>query len=170
MYPKAALFSYSFIYNFVFSFITKLVTVVKLSLFIISTYPMRHWCIPQKYTFRPLLLLQLVPCHHISREMYLQPSRLQMHANSASRRNSRFVPQGKASFLKSSSNFCCSPLLRSLWNLNKYRAALKLNNVIRTEVSRKKKTLFETKSSDELCQHWVYCLFDGIKTQEGSKI
>ena len=30
------------IYNFVFSFITKLVTVVKLSLFIMSTYPMKH--------------------------------------------------------------------------------------------------------------------------------
>ena len=115
---RAALFSYSLIYNFVFSFITKLVTVVKLSLFIMSTYPMKHWCIPQKYTFRPLLLLQLVPCHHIASEMYLQPSRPQMHANSFSRRNSRFVPQGTASFLKSSSNFCCFPLLRSL-NLNK---------------------------------------------------
>ena len=30
------------IYNFVFSFITKLVTVVKLSLFIMSTYPMKN--------------------------------------------------------------------------------------------------------------------------------
>ena len=105
-----------------------------------STYPMKHWCILQKCTFRPLLLLQLVPCHHIASEMYLQPSRPRLHANSASRRNSRFVPQGKASFLKSSSNFCCFPLLRSL-NLNKYRAALKLNNVIRTEVSWKKLSL-----------------------------
>ena len=97
------------IYNFVFSFITKLVTVVKLSLFIMSTYPMKHWCILQKYTFRPLLLLQLVPCHHIASEMYFQPNRPQMHANSASMQNSRFVPQGKASFLKSSGNFRCFP-------------------------------------------------------------
>ena len=114
VYPKAALFSYSLINNFVFSFITKLVTVVKLSLFIMSTYPMKHSCILQKYTFRPLLLLQLVPCHHIAREMYLQPSHPQMHANSVSRRNSRFVPEGTASFLKSSSNLCFSSLLRSL--------------------------------------------------------
>ena len=97
------------IYNFVFSFITKLVTVVKLSLFIMSTYPMKHWCILQKCTFRLLLLLQSGPCHHIASEMYLQPSRPRLHANSASRRNSRFVPQGKASFLKSSSSFCCFP-------------------------------------------------------------
>ena len=109
VYPKAALFSYSLIYNFVFSFITKLVTVVKLSLFIMSTYPMKHWCILQKCTFRPLLLLQSVLCHHIASEMYLQPSRLRMHANNASRQNSRFVPQGKASFLKSSSNLRCFP-------------------------------------------------------------
>ena len=85
-----------------------------------STYPMKHWCILQKYISRPLLLLQSVPCHHIVSEMYLQPSRPQTHANNASRRNSRFVPQGTASFLKSSSNFCCFPLLRSL-NLNKCR-------------------------------------------------
>ena len=109
LYPKAALFSYSLIYNFVFSFITKLVTAVKLSLFIMSTYPMKHWCILQKYTFRPLLLLQLVPCHHIASEMYLHPSRPGMHANNASRQNSRSVPQGKASFLKSSGNFRCFP-------------------------------------------------------------
>ena len=120
MYPKAVLFSYSSICNFVFSIITKLVTVVRLSLFIMSTYPMKHWCIPQKCTFRLLLLLQSGPCHHIASEMYLQPSRPRLHANSASRRNSRFVPPGKASFLKSSSNFCCFPLLRSL-NLNKRR-------------------------------------------------
>ena len=118
MYSKAGLFSYSVIYNFVFSFITKLVTVVKLSLFIMSTYPMKHCCILRKYTFRPLSLLQSGPCHHIAREMYLQPSHPRMHANNASRRNSRFVPQGTASLLKSSSNFCCFPLLRSL-NLNK---------------------------------------------------
>ena len=73
------------------------------------TYPMKHWCILQKYIFQPLLLLQSVPCHHIVSEMLLQPSRPQMHANSASRQNSRFVPQATASFLKSSSNLCCFP-------------------------------------------------------------
>ena len=73
------------------------------------TYPMKYWCILQKYIFQPLLLLQSVPCHHIVSEMYLQPSRPQMHANSASRQNSRFVPLETASFLKSSSNLCCFP-------------------------------------------------------------
>ena len=73
------------------------------------TYPMKHWCILQKYIFQLLLLLQSVPCHHIVSEMYLQPNRPQMHANSASRQNSRFVPQATASFLKSSSNLCCFP-------------------------------------------------------------
>ena len=144
MYPKAALFSYSSICNFVFSIITKLVTVVRLSLFIMSTYPMKHWCILQKCTFRLLLLLQSGPCHHIASEMYLQPSRPRLHANSASRRNSRFVPQGKASSLKSSSNFCCFPLLRSL-KLNKYRAALKLMTWSELKY-RWKKTFFETKT------------------------
>ena len=120
IHKNNAFISVSSICNFVFSFITKLVTVVRLSLFIMSTYPMKHWCILQKYISRPLLLLQLVLCHHIVSEMYLQPSRPQMHANNASRRNSRFVPQGTASLLKSSSNFCYFPLLRSL-NLNKRR-------------------------------------------------
>ena len=73
------------------------------------TYPMKYWCILQKYIFQPLLLLQSVPCHHIVSEMYLQPSRPQMHANSASRQNSRFVPQATTSFLKSSNNLCCFP-------------------------------------------------------------
>ena len=154
MYPKAALFSYSLIYNFVFSFITKLVIVVKLSLFIMSTYPKKHWCIPQKYTFRPLLLLQSGPWHHIASEMYLQPSHPQMHANNASRQNLRFVPQGTASLLKSSSNFCCFPLLRSL-NLNKCR----------------KKIFLRLKAlMNDVNMHGAYCLFNGIKTQEGSKI
>ena len=49
------------------------------------TYPMKYWCILQKYIFQPLLLLQSVPCHHIVSEMYSQPNRPQMHANSASR-------------------------------------------------------------------------------------
>ena len=53
------------------------------------TYPMKHWCILQKYIFQTLLLLQSVPCHHIVSEMYLQPSRRQMHANSTSRENKR---------------------------------------------------------------------------------
>ena len=75
----------------------------------ISTYPMKYWCILQKYIFQPLLLLQSVPCHHIVSEMFLQPSRPQMHANSASRQNSRFVPQETASFLKPSSNLYCFP-------------------------------------------------------------
>ena len=73
------------------------------------SYPMKHWCILRKYIFQLLLLLQSVPCHHIVNEMYLQPSRPQMHANSASRQNSRFVPLETASFLKSSSNLCCFP-------------------------------------------------------------
>ena len=76
---------------------------------IILTYPMKYWCILRKYISQPLLSLQLVPCHHIVSEMYLQPSRPQMHANSASRQNSRFVPLETASFLKSSSNLCCFP-------------------------------------------------------------
>ena len=50
---------------------------------------MKYWCILQKYIFQPLLLLQSVPCDHIVSEMYLQPNRLQMHANSASRENKR---------------------------------------------------------------------------------
>ena len=54
-----------------------------------TTYPMKYWCILQKYIFQPLLLLQSVPCHHIVSEMYLQPNRPQMHANSASRENKR---------------------------------------------------------------------------------
>ena len=66
----------------------------------ISTYPMKHWCILRKYIFQLLLLLQSVPCHHIVNEMYLQPSRPQMHANSASKQNSRFVPQGDSQLLK----------------------------------------------------------------------
>ena len=53
------------------------------------TYPMKYWCILQKYIFQPLLLLQSVPCHHIVSEIYLQPNRPQMHANSASRKNKR---------------------------------------------------------------------------------
>ena len=76
---------------------------------IILTYPMKYWCILRKYISQPLLSLQLVPCHHIVSEMYLQPSRPQMHANSASRQNSRFVPQATTSFLKSSNNLCCFP-------------------------------------------------------------
>ena len=75
----------------------------------ISTYPMKYWCILRKYIFQLLLLLQSVPCHHIVSEMYLQPSRPQMHANSASRQNLRFGPLETASFLKSSSNLCCFP-------------------------------------------------------------
>ena len=74
-----------------------------------STYPMKYWCILQKYIFQPLLLLQSVPCHHIVSEMYLQPSRPQMHANSASRQNSRFVPQATTNFLNSSNNLCGFP-------------------------------------------------------------
>ena len=51
---------------------------------------MKYWCILQKYiSLEPLLLLQSVPCHHIVSEMYLQPNRPQMHANSASRENKR---------------------------------------------------------------------------------
>ena len=53
------------------------------------SYPMKCWCILQKYIFQPLLLLQSVPCHHIVSEMYLQPNRPQMHANSASREKKR---------------------------------------------------------------------------------
>ena len=97
------------LHNFVFGLTTKLVTLVKLFQFIMSTYPMKYQCILQKYTFRPLLLLQLVPCHYIVSEMYVKPSHPRMHANNASRQNSRFVPQGKASFLKSSGNFRCFP-------------------------------------------------------------
>ena len=73
------------------------------------TYPMTYWYIPPKYIFQPLLLLQSIPCHHIVSEMFLQPRRQQMHANSASRQNSRFLPQETASFLKSSNNSCCFP-------------------------------------------------------------
>ena len=53
------------------------------------TYPMKHWCILQKYIFQPLLLLESVPCHYIVSEMYFQPNRPQMHANSASTENKR---------------------------------------------------------------------------------
>ena len=53
------------------------------------TYPMKHWCILQKCIFQPLLLLESVPCHHIVSEMYFQPNRPQMHANSASTENKR---------------------------------------------------------------------------------
>ena len=49
------------------------------------TYPIKYWCILQKYIFQPLLLLQSIPYHHIVSAMFLQPNRPQMHANSASR-------------------------------------------------------------------------------------
>ena len=81
------------------------------------TYPMKYWCILQKYIFRPLLLLQSVPCHHIVSEMYLKPSRPRMHANSASRENKRLQPQVLASCLTKSSGFCCFPQRWSLQNL-----------------------------------------------------
>ena len=45
---------------------------------------MIDWCIHQKYISPPLLLSQSGPCRHIGSEMYLHPSRPQMHANSAS--------------------------------------------------------------------------------------
>ena len=85
----------------------------------ISTYPMKYWCILQKYIFQPLLLLQSVPCHHIVSEMYLKPNRSQMHANSASRTNKRLQPQVLASCLTKSSGFCCFPQRRRLQNLRK---------------------------------------------------
>ena len=111
---------------------TKLVAVSsKVIYFALLTYSMIDWCILQKHISRPLLLLRSVPCHHIVSEMYLKPSRPQMHANSASRQNSRFVPQETASFLKSSSNFRCFPQWRSLQNLKKYRPALKINSFLR---------------------------------------
>ena len=62
------------------------------------TYPMKHSCILRKYISRPLLMSRSGPCCHIGSEMYLQPSRPRMHANSASRENSRFLPQVLASF------------------------------------------------------------------------
>ena len=66
---------------------------IKICRFTVLTYPMKYWCILQKCISRPLLLSQSGPCRHIGSEMYLQPSRPRMHANSASRENSRFLPQ-----------------------------------------------------------------------------
>ena len=53
------------------------------------THPMTYWYIRQRYISQPLLLLQSVPCNHIVSEMYLQPNRPRMHANSASSVNKR---------------------------------------------------------------------------------
>ena len=71
------------------------------------TYPMKYLCILGKYISRPLLLSQSGPCSHIVSEMYLQPSRPRMHANSVSRENWRFLWQVLASCLTRLSDFCC---------------------------------------------------------------
>ena len=98
--------------NKICSYITLWSKSPNLSVFVLFTmlpYPMKYLCILRKYISRPLLLSQSGPCCHIGSEMYLQPSRPRMHANSASRENSRFLPQVLASFLTRSSDFCCFP-------------------------------------------------------------
>ena len=94
-------------------------SVIVISLFTMLTYPMIDWCILQKYISRPLLLSQSDPCRHIGSEMYFQPSRPRMHANSASRENSRFLSQVLASFLTRLSGFYCFSQSRSFPNLRK---------------------------------------------------
>ena len=69
---------------------------------------MKYLCILQKYISRPLLLSQSGPCRHIGSEMYLQPSRRRMHANSVSRENWRFLWQVQASCLTRLSDFVVS--------------------------------------------------------------
>ena len=121
-------------------------SVIVISLITMLTYPMIDWCILQKYISRPLLLSQSDPCRHIGSEMYLQPSRPRMHANSASREDLRFLPQVLASFLTRSSDFGCFSQWQSFPNL------------------RGKKTIFIIWGTKYLKFHrnWIYFQFNEL--------
>ena len=98
--------------NKICSYITLWSKSPNLSVFVLFTmlpYPMKYLCILRKYISRPLLLSQSGPCCHIGSEMYLQPSRPRMHANSASRQISRFVLQEIANSLNFSNDFYSFP-------------------------------------------------------------
>ena len=150
------------------------------------TYPMKYLCILRKYISRPLLLSQSGPCRHIGSEMYLQPSRPRMHANSASRENSRFLPQVLASFLTRSSDFFRFPQWRNFQILRIKSQRPKLKTIIlwtgkkflecylqkekKKMLLRKRVTLQVTKDIMYACMYVICTLFRKFKHLRSLKL